>query len=350
MVSQILHSIMHGELMPWSIDSKGKAIAEKLKTLGAREPQQVNELTQQIKSLVSDLPELTAWLNKNYVGSSEKLFDLLFSTELPPYYNTITKFYSLLISKEAIRVFNEYLSRSANWTNNIDLIYHTTTLLRSIKTLTKQTGAELIQRGFDGLPDSETDHIHYTLYFLKQSLIALYFSIQEVHKDRLEEIISLEDFYLLELNEPISGIRKIYPAQDKILVGSDNTRTKESKINFGFKGKPEDLKTIISQLNFSVDILNEPASSPETLISVLTSKNLIPGSAEIHLKCETAVFRYIIDGLKPSFSNLKLTTIQNSKVFYSKNGTLLTAQNLSSSKIENPKSKTEIDRIFNQMK
>jgi len=338
---------MHGELMPWTIDLKSKTFAEKIKEVGNKEPESLDVLTRHVKALVIDLPDFSAWLNKNSLASSEKLIDLYFGSELPAYHNTITKYYTLLISKEVLRVFNEYLLRSSKWTNRIDIIFQTTSLLRNIKTLTKQVNSELVARNLNEFPEDQPDPIHFTFYLLKLQLIALYFSIQEVKKDILEEVFTLEDFYLLELNEPVSAIRKIYPAKDKVLIEGDNAPKTEHKINFGFKGKPESLKTIITQLTNKVYLLNEAKTSTDNLLSVLTSKNLIPGSAEIHLDCETAVFRDIYDQLKLLFKSLTLTAIEKSRVFYSKNGTLLTAQNLSSSKIENSKSKEEINKIFN---
>lgn len=332
--------------MPWTIDLKSKTFAEKIKALGNKEPETLEDLTRQVKTIIADLPDLVAWLNKTSHSSPEKLNELHFSSELPQYHNTITKYYSLLISKEILRVFNVYFIQSLKWTNRIDIIYHTTVILRNLKSLTKQVNSELAQRGFEDFPDDQCDPIHFSLYLLKLELINLYFSIQEEQNDILEEVITLEDFYLLELNNPISAIRKIYPAKDKDLVTVDNKPKTEYKINFGFKGKINDLKTVISQLNFKANLLKEGKTSIEELLSVLTSKNLIPGSAEVYLDCETAIFRYIIDKLKPVFSNLKLIAIENSGVFYSKNGTLITANNLSSSKIENPKLKDDIDKIF----
>jgi len=338
---------MHGELMPWTIDLKSKTFAEKIKEIGNKEPVSLDDLTRHVKTLVTDLPDLSAWLVKNSLVSSEKHINLYFSSELPAYHNTITKYYSLLISKEVLRVFNEYLLRSTKWTNRIDIIFQTTSLLRNLKTLTKQVNSELAARNFNDFPEDQSDPIHFTLYQLKLQLITLYFSIQEVKKDILEEVLTLEDFYLLELNEPISSINKIYPAKDKALIESDNKPKIEHKINFGFKGKTENLKTVITQLNLKANLLKEGKTSTDDLLSVLTSKNLIPGSAEIYLDCETAVFRDIYDQLKLLFKGFTLTAIEKSKVFYSKNGTLLTAQNLSSSKIENSKSKEEINKIFN---
>lgn len=346
MESKILHSIMHGELMPWAIDLKSKSVAEKIKEVGNKEPESLDDLTKQVKALVIDLPDLSAWLNKNSLALSENLIDLYFSSELPAYHNTITKYYALLISKEVLRLFNEYLFRSSKWTNRIDIIFQTTSLLRNLKTLTKQVNSELTARNCNEFPEDQPDPIHFTLYLLKLELLNLYFSIQEVHIDILEEVITLEDFYLLELNEPISAIIRTFSSKDKQLSQVNKKPKAEHKINFGFKGKADNLKTVITQLNFKANLLKEGTTTTDELLSVLTSKNLIPGSAKIYLDCETAIFRYILDKLKPVFSNLKLIVIENSNVFYSKNGTLIKANNLSSSRIENPKLKDDIDKIF----
>lgn len=335
--------------MPWAIDLKSKTFAEKIKEVGNKESESFDDLTQQVKALVIDLPDLSAWLNKNSLASSEKLIDLYFSSELPAYNNTITKYYTLLIGKEVLRVFNEYLLRSSKWTNRIDIIFQTTSLLRNLKTLTKQVNSELTARDYNEFPNDQPDLIHFTLNLLKLELINLYFSIQEVHKDILEEVFTLEDFYLLELNEPVSAIRKIYPTKDKILIEGDNSPKTEHKINFGFKGKNENLKIVITQLNFKANLLKDGKTSVDDLLSVLTSKDLIPGSSKIYLGCETTIFRYIFDKLKPYFSKLKLISIENSKVFYSTNDNLIKSNNLSSSKIENPKLKDDIDKIFQQM-
>lgn len=346
---KVLNSIMHGELMPWSMDMKSKAIAEKLKAIGNKEPEDMQEVTKYVRTLVSDMPDLIAWFNKRTTGSSVKLADLYFISELPSYSNSFTKFYSQLIKYETLRIYNDYLIHSSGWTNKIDIIYHTTILLRSIKTLTKQITAEINQITHDGPPDEESDPYYFTLYYLKHSLIPLYFSVQEAHKSVLEDVISLEDFYLLELNEPISSIRNIYPAKNKELVEGDHKPKTEFKINFGFKGKPDNLKTIITQLNFKVNLLKEGKTSPDDLLSVLTSRNLIPGSTIIYLDCETATFRYIIDKLDVYFSDFKLINIEKSEIFKSKKGKPIKANNLSSSRIENPKLKDDIDKIFQQM-
>lgn len=346
----ILQSIMHGELMPWSIDVKSKPFAEKLKAIGDRKVSTMKDLNKEVGALIADLPGLRSWHQQGNWYETDDLLNLYFTTDFPKYHNSITKFYSLLISKVSTRIYNVYMLESLNWNNRIDIVYRTTSLLRSIKTLTKQTHAELIKRHYFGCPDEHSDCVHFTLHYLKLQLIALFFSIQEDQKSTLEEIISLEDFYLLELEEPVSQIVKLYEVDEKSRGSLKSPFKTEQTINFGFKGKTENLKNILNQLNNRIHLLNESKSNTNELLSVLLAKDLIPGSYQIYLECETAVFRDVYDNLKLMFKGLSLKAIERSKIFYSKQGNLLTAQNLSSSKIENGKLKTEIDSIFNQWK
>ena len=69
----------------------------------------------------------------------------------------------------------------------------------------------------------------------------------------------------------------------------------------------------------------------------------------IHLNCETTQFIYIINKLGIGFGKLNAKTIELSKSFYSKRGTLINAQNLYSNTIENPKEKATINSIINQL-
>ena len=84
-------------------------------------------------------------------------------------------------------------------------------------------------------------------------------------------------------------------------------------------------------------------------IEVMASKDLSSTKKQIHIDCETTQFRYIVDKLRPYFRSLTLTNIEKSKLFYSKNGVLITASNLSRNKHHNPKEKETIDSIFKEL-
>lgn len=349
---RILHSILHTSLMPWTFDSGNtKSITEKLKKVGSKEPAFESELIQQLKLLLADYPDLVQWLDKQNTQSPNPLRTHLFTTKFPAYTNNSSKFYWQVISKEALRVLNVYTSRSRTWSNRIDVIYHTNLLLKSIKALAQQTVKEIDARGLQELPNEQSDLVHYVLHLLKQELIVLYFDIQELSKHSLDTIISLEDFHLTELNLPLASIQPLEPVQQEETEESivDDDKPVPNKFTFGFTGNAENLKTVIRQLCIKADLINDDNTTQDDIINVLLAKDLANIRTNIHLNCETAIFRYIVDKLKPVFSNLKLIAIEKSALFYSKNGNLIKAQNLSSSKIDNPKLKEEIDRIFKQL-
>lgn len=91
--------------------------------------------------------------------------------------------------------------------------------------------------------------------------------------------------------------------------------------------------------------MNEDKTTVEQLHSIIVSSNLQLGTLPIYLSCETKQFRYIVDKLSIYFTNLKPSSIERSKLFYSSNNTLINAQLLSSSKTDSPKEKATIDDI-----
>ena len=319
--------------------------------MGSKKPAFESELIQQLKALLTDYPDLVRWLDKQNTQSSSPLVAHYFTSEFPPYTNNFSKSYSLVISKETLRVFNAFVVRSKKWSNKVDAIYQTTLLLKSIKALSQQTVKEIEARGLQDAPNSQKDLVHFVLHLLKQQLIVLYFDVQEHAKHSLDTIISLEDFYLSELNFPLSAIQPLIAIRkdeaEESLSGEENPIP--NKFTFGFNANADNLKTVIRHLYNKADLINQDNTSPDDVINVLLAKDLTTINTTIHLNCQTAIFRYIVDKLKPVFSNLKRIAIEKSALFYSKNGNLIKAQNLSSSKIDNPKLKEEIDKIFKQL-
>lgn len=346
---KILHSIIHKELMPWRSDlPANKLLAESIKKAGTKNPANEKELMQQLKALLSNHAELVAWLDKQPQDSNNSLVQQYCIINLPAFTDTITKFYSLVISKECDRVFNTFLTRSAKWTNPTDINYHTNILLKNIKTLTSQTIKEIKERGFEETVDAPANHVSFALHYLRLSLLSLYFSVQEITKNSLEQTITLDDLYLLDFNQPVS-VLPVMECHNEADNEPGENKGKQENLSFGFKGVPEKLKTVISQLCRELELLNQTKSSQEELFKVLTAKKLTPSSTQIYIGCETAQFRYVLDKFKIVFTNLKFTSIERTAIFYSKNGTLLKAQNLSASKIENPKTKETIDNIFKHL-
>jgi len=189
------------------------------------------------------------------------------------------------------------------------------------------------------------------LYYLKHSLIQLYFSIQEKFKASLSQTTTIEDFYLLDLEEPITNIVYPIPVAEASAESQEQNsgNTIQDKISFGFTGDKERLKAVIVQLCQKIELLNEDQTSSDTLLKIFTSRDLEAITDKVYLGCETTQFRYIIDKLSPHFTNLKLKAIEKTGAFFSKNGTKITAQNLSAGKVDNPKEKGTIDSILKQL-
>jgi hypothetical protein len=136
-------------------------------------------------------------------------------------------------------------------------------------------------------------------------------------------------------------------------LDSENTKTilKNKSLSFKFidKTKKAKLLTIIKELTTKIDLLNIEKTSVEDFLNILLSDDILNEHYAIHLNCETTQFIYIINKLGIGFGKLNAKTIELSKSFYSKRGTLINAQNLYSNTIENPKEKATINSIINQM-
>ncbi len=349
---KILDSILHGSLKPWKIDAtNSRRFIGLVKAAKASTPATNAELVKQLIELLSDFPAVKKLLSDEPKNLST-IQPLLFDIELPRYKDAVTNFYYLVINGETLRSYNTFLNQSELWSDLIDIRYQVGKTLTNIRVLAKQTGIELIEQGFTTPPDPQSEVAHFALYYLKSSLIQLYFSIQEHFRSSLESTISLEDFYLLDLEESNLNIIELKPAAKSTESVDDAEIPDQDRIWFGFRDDITKLTNVVNQLCFKIELLNEDVSSSEDLLKVFTSTNLTPGCIKIQLGCETKHFRYCYDKFKPYFSNLTLSNIERSKIFYSKQDILITANNLSVSSSKNklePKEKGTIDKIFKQM-
>jgi hypothetical protein len=155
-----------------------------------------------------------------------------------------------------------------------------------------------------------------------------------------KEYLELEVDYIRETKD-INFIPAL-PAAPK-----QKALTTATKISFNYKHTDtSNLLNSIKQLCLKINLLKQAITTPEQLLEVLTTNEINFSLPAIHFDCDTTQVRYVFDKLKPHFSNLSLTLIESSKLFTSKSGVLLNAQNLSSSKKEQPKNYKEIDKIF----
>jgi hypothetical protein len=347
---KLLDNILHGALKPWKLDaSNTRHLTELVKTAKAVSPNTNTGLLKQLTALLADYPDLQKALADETPNDNTTSQQLLFNTELPKYIDPVTQFYYTLITAETLRLNNAFLQQAVNWTDLVDIRYQAGKTLTNIKVLAKQTATELNEQGFTSVPDAQSSFIHFALYYLKNRLIQLYFSIQEVFKESLVQVTTQEDFYILDLGEPITNfvqLKYVGTAVEK----EDNKKGKKAKFSFGFKGEKESLKTVISQLCLKLNLINDTTNTEDDLFQVLTSRDLKPGTIKINIGCETVEFRYILIGFKKIFDNFSFSNIEKAKIFYSKTGNFITAQNLYSSKIDTPKTKEEIDNIIKHLK
>jgi len=346
---KILNSILFKELMPWTFDAKGtKAINDKIKKVGSKEPTTEAQLVQQLQILLADYTDLSKWLTKQNAKGTSPLKNHCYAIDFPEITDGSTKYYSKIISLETLRVYNAFNSNIQKYSEKVDIIYHTAIALKNIKALTVNTAKEIKERGFEEAPTEQSSLSHFVLQLLRQHLTILFFDIQELSKASIDNPMSIEDFYLLDLNLPKAQINELVKLEIET-VKAEKPTTKE-KLSFAFTGAELKLKSVITQLVNQVELLNEDKCTSDHLVNILTSKALAKNMHKVYFGCETVQLRYIIDKLKIHFNNLTPTAIENSALFYTKTNKPLKAQNLYSNKIDNPKNQATIDNIINQMK
>jgi hypothetical protein len=345
---KILNSILFKELMPWTFDTTDiKTINDKIKKAGTKEPTSETELVQQLHILLANYPDLSKWLTKQNTNATNPLKSHCYAIDFPDYSDAVSKFYNTVISLETLRVYNAFFTKIQKYSSKVDIVYHTTIALKNIKALTINTVKEIKERGFEETPNEYSNLTQFVLHLLRQHLTILFFDIQELSIASIDNPISFEDFYLLDLNLPKAQISELQKVE--IETEKHNKVTINEKLSFGFKGSETKLKSVINQLNVQVELLNEGKCSSEHLITILTSKTITNKMHKVYFGCETVQLRYIIDRLKDYFNNLTPTALEKSALFYTKTNKLLKAQNLYSNKIENPKNQSTIDNIINQM-
>lgn len=264
---KVLDSIMHGVLKPWKIDTTNtRRFTDLVKTAKAVSPNTNAELLSQLTALLVDYPSLQKIVADETIGNTA-LQQLLYKTDLPKYKDAVTHFYLFVITAETLRVFNAVLQQAANWTELVDIRYQVGKTLTNVRVLAKQVTTELNEQGFTTVPDAQSNVVHFALYYLKHSLIQLYFSIQEQFKASLSQTTTLEDFYLLDLNLPKTQINELVKVE--IETEKAEKPTTKEKLSFGFKGTEAKLKSVITQLNNQVEFLNESKCSTEDLVTKL---------------------------------------------------------------------------------
>ena len=340
----ILNSILFKELMPWTFDVKDfKVVNEKLKKVGSKDPETETQLVQHLQILLADYTDLSKWLTTQNFSDTSPLKNHCFEIEFPEFTDTITKFYSNIISLETLRVYNAFNTKIQKYNNKVDIVYHTNIALKNIKALTVNTVKEIKERGFEDSPNENSPLSHFVLQLLRQHLTMLFFDIQELSKASIDNPISIEDFYLIDLQLPkslITEIHKIEPEEQSTKSGA-----KENKLSFGFKGDNQALINVVKQLCLRLDFLKEDITPQNTFIMVLTSKDLKEIKSTVQIDCATNEFQLIAENLKKLANKFTPTNIEKSKLFITKEGNRIDSNLLYVTKNKSKLSKEKKDEI-----
>ncbi|MBN1185683.1 MAG: hypothetical protein JXB49_25605 [Bacteroidales bacterium] len=277
-------------------------------------------------------------------------------------FNNKTKYYNKLIINEMFNYSNQIISL-INEDKNVKLrkYWLNDTLTKKLATRLKDIG-KLIQDKDYSLSyinphktsyniDAEHKTETYIIQLLKLALIKSYLEIQQPFKNLIPDNFMIEeDFYTQFLFEPIPDVKFIKEVPELLIVEEKEEIFQPKKLSFGYnESSTEKLLNLCKLLTIKVDFLNDNLTSEKDFIEVMASKDLTGSDKQIHIGCETTQFRYIIDKLKPLFSDLTLSNIEKSKAFFSRNGVLITATNLSRNKHHDPKQKETIDKIFKEV-
>ncbi len=166
------------------------------------------------------------------------------------------------------------------------------------------------------------------------------------------DILLRDDYFIKVLDFVEAEIPKL---RESKVVNPQNKAykpvKKSSKLSFGYKGNREQLKLVFSKLISEIDLL-ENENLLEELVEKFTTKDIEAKYIKFNICCETKVFRYCIDQLKPHCKSLSLIKIERTNMFFSNQDNLIKASNLSASASQSevePKAKATIDNIFKHL-
>ena len=340
----ILDGILHGALKPAFIAKlEPKTLAGFIRQAKSFKPSKLNDLCGQQAALLHQFPNLTSQIEEYPALPIEQL---PFESQIPEPQTLIDQFFWLLISNEIVLRYNSMVHASANWKHPIDQEYQVKKALRDLKVLAQQANEEYNE--VMGLLGSSGQPSLFPYLVLKLQAIILYFSLQETFRSSLSTTISLDDFYTLELLESTQNITPLLPNSVPEKPGV-KLKSKPETISLGFNGDKQKLNKVLYELCRHINFLDQSQCTLNNLMDFFTSKKLTPGQFKIYLGCETVQFRFVLDCLNNYFSNFSIASIEKAETFYSKNGKLLTAQNIYSSRKETPKQWEIIREIINQM-
>lgn len=354
----LFNSILHGSLRPWKLDTSNTKYYSRMVSNSSftalkggitQFEKELIEIANEHKFNISKVENLQIYFDNAQQDSLAEIDSpLIIMVETQPT-NVIARFYFYLIKNEVTRLTNtmfQVLTKEMDESHKRALPYHFhTRIVDLLKDIPKT----------QDLISPEDKLSIFVIESLKIQIIRLLFETEHLYKhlfeqeisdkyqifgDYLNQEISEDDFY--KESERLKYFRGLIKG-DKI---RENTNSLTSaSLSFGFKGDKDKLRIVLKQLQLQINLLKKE-NEIEQLLDILTDpESVLENHKIVYLNCETKQFRYIVDKLSIYFSNLKVSSIERSKLFYSSNNTILSAQLLSSSKSERLNGKATIDKI-----
>jgi hypothetical protein len=323
METTILYSILRGELRPWLLSIPPRDLKDILRASDKLTVTNSLQLLQKLQGLLKPFPNLSRSVS---VVHNYQIQQPLVSCNQPASKSLINTYYQELIDLEALRYYNEVISNPHIQVPELDVPFQVGhVVLKGIASLANNVNNELMERKMAGEFDSENNQTEFALVFLRNKLIALYFSIQENYKEYLKDLFNdIEEFYSYCFDESSDKAilsnsvttRNIAPEPT---TKSFITKTAKPKLSFGFKSDTkENLANLFNDLCIDYHFLNEEMTSVEDLVDLLISKDIEAAKTNIHLACPTTVFVHVIDSLSRIFPKLTAAAVANAQVFITK--------------------------------
>lgn len=358
----LFNSILHGSLRPWKLDTSNTKYYSRMVSNSSftslkggitQFEKELVEIANEHKFNISKVENFQIYFdNAQQESLAEIDLPLIIMVEPQPT-NVTARFYYHLIKNEATRLTNtmfQVLTKDMDESHKKAIPYH---FHAKIVDLLKEIP------NIQGLIEPTDTLSVFVIETLKLQTIRILLETEHLYEHLLEKEIS--DKYQIfgdYLNQDIPEDNYCHKSdglshfQDLIKFGKkeDNFKyPKSDRMTFGFKGDSVKLKSVLHQLQHTIDFIKEDKTTIDQLFEVLTSTNLLTGTPLIYLNCETTQFSYIIGKLSHHFYTLNPTEISNSKLFYSKQNTVLKRQNLYSNKTSYTKQSEEIDNIIKHL-
>jgi len=263
--------------------------------------------------------------------------------------NSKKEYYQKVIFNETEKTIVSFIADFPENAQTSENIYTFTMLRNKFDKYLKDIASYIEKREITADLSNDNDYI---INYLKVSAIRLYTELQEQYgqfsETPLFTIPEIAEKYFNDTKFDTDLIKKIETSKKEVIKKPLKHKSKP-KTSFVFKGKDKsNLLKVLEQLQIKIDLL-ENRTTTKQLLEILTTGDFTSLNFNIYFEANTTAIRYIFDKLKPQFKNLKLSEIERSNKFYTKNDFELTAQNLSSSKQYTFKEKETIDNIFKQM-